>query len=365
MGRPEFDAKVRQILLHFTAVLNGARPSASDEAKVAGSPATDQPDAFDFVKRARARSATHRQSSRRPPLTAAGRRGIGAGTVSAVVAGATSPLCFECYLRIRGPPAPRPDRADSPCTGRCFLSNGNHDLESPSSRVVDMQLDEFRLVAAQRSGGISNQDIYRVALEQSHRLKPDPDTILDYGAGTGSFTRELHKLFPKSSVSAADIMARPNDLGPAINWIEQDLNAESKLPRAAYDLVFAIEVLEHLENPRKTMRDLYDCLRPQGVAVITTPNVLSIKSLLQIVVRGHFAAFDDSNYPAHITPLSVLDLTRCAQEAGFVRPEVFFMNNGKIPKFLHHHWRDLPLVGRRLRGKLFSDNFGLCVVRPG
>ncbi|MGU3538451.1 class I SAM-dependent methyltransferase [Methylobacterium sp. A54F] len=227
-----------------------------------------------------------------------------------------------------------------------------------------MNLENFRRDAAYRSGGISNWDIYSVALRQAHAVKNSPSRILDYGAGTGDFTKEISKYFPGSSVNAVDIMPRPIDFDPGIGWTEMDLNDVSRMDANSYDLVFAVEVFEHLENPRKTMRDIFSCLAPNGVAIITTPNVLSIRSLLTISTRGHFAAFDDANYPAHITPLSTVDLWRCALEAGFVNPRLFFMNNGKIPKLLTRHWKDVPLLGSYFKGRLFSDNYGIVVTKP-
>ena len=123
-------------------------------------------------------------------------------------------------------------------------------------------------------------------------------------------------------------------------------------------MIFAVEVIEHLENPRQMMRDIARMLRPGGVAVMTTPNTGSIRSLITFAVRGHHAQFDDSNYPAHITPIAEIDFARIGQEAGLQLERLFYTDRGAIPKLLSRQWQDVPVLGERLRGKRFSDNFG-------
>lgn len=82
------------------------------------------------------------------------------------------------------------------------------------------------------------------------------------------------------------------------------------------NVIVASEVIEHLENPRSLLRDVARLLRPDGILVLTTPNNESIRSLLSLTTRGSFAAFGESSYPAHITPVLRIDLARVVDEAG-------------------------------------------------
>ena len=59
----------------------------------------------------------------------------------------------------------------------------------------------------------------------------------------------------------------------------------TRLPDGWADVVTALEVIEHLENPRAFCRELARVAKPGGWVVVTTPNQLSLLSLLSLVVK--------------------------------------------------------------------------------
>jgi 2-polyprenyl-3-methyl-5-hydroxy-6-metoxy-1,4-benzoquinol methylase len=212
---------------------------------------------------------------------------------------------------------------------------------------------EQRARAAESSGGISSGAIYS-QIDRVIIAKGLGGTVLDYGAGVGQLTRRLLGLQRFERVSAADIMAVPSDLSGMVEWIEQDLNAPISGHDEAFDVVVAAEVIEHLENPRLMMREVFRLLRPGGTAIVTTPNNESWRSLLALLVRGHYVAFSDSCYPAHITPLVRKDLVRIFQEVGFGAPQFCFSDEGGIPGKPVIQWQQVSFG--LLRGLRFSDN---------
>lgn len=227
-----------------------------------------------------------------------------------------------------------------------------------------MRMEEARLAAAMRSGGISSPAIYRAVLEAALSARADPAGILDFGSGSGQLLPLLATAFPDAALHAADIMERPADLPPGVTWHRGDLNVEMPIPASSFDMVLAVEVVEHLENPRQTVREIARLLKPGGVAILSTPNTGSIRSLVTLAFRGHHAQFDDANYPAHITPVGEVDFARIAGETGLALDRFFYTDDGAIPKLLSRRWRNVPLVGDRLRGRRFSDNFGAVFRKP-
>ncbi len=220
-----------------------------------------------------------------------------------------------------------------------------------------------RLIAAKLSRGISSHTIYSVVerLVVTRNLK---GAVLDYGAGVGDLTRQLVALERFDSVSAADIMAAPppSDLD-AVKWIEQDLNEPIRGFDGAFDVVIAAEVIEHLENPRSTMREIFRLLRPGGTAIVTTPNNESWRSLIALLVRGHYAGFGEPSYPAHITALLRKDLARIFDETGFSAPTFCYSDNGGIPGKPGVTWQRISMG--LLRGMRFSDNIIAVANKPG
>jgi 2-polyprenyl-3-methyl-5-hydroxy-6-metoxy-1,4-benzoquinol methylase len=221
-------------------------------------------------------------------------------------------------------------------------------------------LEEQRLHAAEASGGASSDVIYDRIVEiiQESDLR---GRVLDYGAGIGNLTRRLWGLRRFEQITGADILPRPQDLPSAILWYSLDLNHGEVVPPASFDVVIAAEVIEHLENPREVAREWYRILKPGGMLVLSTPNNESIRSLVALLIRGHYVAFDDGCYPAHITALLRKDLMRILSETGFSDVRFQFTNVGGVPKMPAVSWQRASFG--LLKGCRFSDNVIATAVR--
>jgi 2-polyprenyl-3-methyl-5-hydroxy-6-metoxy-1,4-benzoquinol methylase len=218
-------------------------------------------------------------------------------------------------------------------------------------------LNARRIAAAQRTGGVSSGSVYDAAWRQiAPRAK---GSVLDFGAGTGSLAAKLANEAAVASVTAADLAghatASPPDSTAAakIRWLTADLNAPLPLPAASFDLIVAIEIIEHLENPRATAREWRRLLRPDGALVMSTPNTESIRSLLSFAARGQHASFTARSYPEHVSPLARIDVQRFLREAGFTDVQFFWSNFGLIPA-LSLSWQ--AISAGLLSGMRFSDN---------
>jgi 2-polyprenyl-3-methyl-5-hydroxy-6-metoxy-1,4-benzoquinol methylase len=220
------------------------------------------------------------------------------------------------------------------------------------------ELANFRMAAAFRSGGTSRPDIKQLVVRMIAESRISGE-LLDFGAGTGELLKVLDH-FDGLTVHGADILARPADLAPRISWHQQDLNDELKDFKEHFDAVVCSEVIEHLENPRSTLRNIAGLLKPGGKLILTTPNQENIRSFLTLVFRGHFAAFLGPEYPAHITALLRMDLARISREAGFSEPRFRFTDYGWMP-ITKTTWQ---IFSRgTLKGRLFSDNLGMIVTK--
>jgi ubiquinone/menaquinone biosynthesis C-methylase UbiE len=95
---------------------------------------------------------------------------------------------------------------------------------------------------------------------------------LDVGSGTGELLRLVGAHYPFRSFGCDytdKLLCVP---GAEIHTV--DLNREP-LPHSdnRFALVTCIETVEHVENYREVVREIYRVLQPGGVAVFSTPNI--------------------------------------------------------------------------------------------
>lgn len=126
---------------------------------------------------------------------------------------------------------------------------------------------------------------------------------LDLGAGSGALTERL--LAANFRVTAADI---GHAFQPKAEFVSIDCN-DPNFDRALtgrFDLIASVEVIEHLENPTAFLRSISRLLTPNGVAILTTPNVENVPARLKFLLGGKVRAMDE-HAPEHVTPIH-LDL---------------------------------------------------------
>ncbi|MHB1078864.1 MAG: class I SAM-dependent methyltransferase [Prosthecobacter sp.] len=222
-------------------------------------------------------------------------------------------------------------------------------------------LYQRRAAAAEASKGISSEPILDAALAKLGAVSSGA-ALLEFGAGTGNLLQRLVNSNCQGILTGADILPRPAWLPESIGWIQTDLNQSVNLNERSFDIIVSTEVIEHLENPRAVAREFARLLRPGGRVVLTTPNQESIRSFVSLLVIGHFVAFQDSCYPAHITALLRADLKRIFVEAGFEDIRFSFTGYGGIPKRPQLTWQQVSLGV--LRGRLFSDNLVMEASLP-
>jgi SAM-dependent methyltransferase len=70
-----------------------------------------------------------------------------------------------------------------------------------------------------------------------------------------------------------------------------------------FDVVTAIEVIEHIESPIGFLRNVGRLLAPGGIAVITTPNVDSLPARIKFLLAGKIRTMDERGEPTHISPI--------------------------------------------------------------
>ena len=200
---------------------------------------------------------------------------------------------------------------------------------------------------ARLSRGVSHAAIY-AAVGRTLAGSGASGRVVDVGCGTGAMWPYLRGSFEEY----VGVDALMYDGFPASGQlVRADLDGPIPLGDGVADAVISVETIEHLENPRAFIRELARVARPGGWVVVTTPNQLSAMSLLTLILRQRFAAFQDVHYPAHRTALLEVDLRRIAEETGLREAEVRYTFAGRVPFSARHY----PELIARRSGRLFSD----------
>jgi 2-polyprenyl-3-methyl-5-hydroxy-6-metoxy-1,4-benzoquinol methylase len=207
------------------------------------------------------------------------------------------------------------------------------------------------------SGGTSNGAVYGLIAETLRSRHQGGGVVLDVGCGRGALRPFVQPIFDR--YVGTDLI-RYEGFPADCEFRPADLNQPLPLADSSADAVVAAEIIEHLENPRALMRELVRVTRPGGAVIVTTPNQLSLLSLMTLVAKQRFAMFQDVHYPAHLTALLEIDLRRIAAEAGLADISVRYTCQGRIPKTPWHY----PGAISRLWPRGLSDNLLLVGRKP-
>ncbi|MDQ3986392.1 MAG: class I SAM-dependent methyltransferase [Actinomycetota bacterium] len=198
--------------------------------------------------------------------------------------------------------------------------------------------------------------------------------VIELGAGSGAFTKRM--LDADLQVDCVDLDP-PEWIEGSVEVIRRDLNLQDwKLPEGRYDAVVAIEVLEHVENPSAFIRNARKIVKPGGVVLVTTPNVISVESRKRMLRSGEFAFFGigELHHSGHLSILPYWLMEELVRKEGFEVLEMVFMGRQKLFFRQGRQWWKhllippveilLYLIGRRApKEAAFSTNLAM-VIRP-
>jgi SAM-dependent methyltransferase len=163
--------------------------------------------------------------------------------------------------------------------------------------------------------------IQRAALRAFEALQlPVATRILDAPCGDGGLAATLR---------AAGYDAHGADLGSAgaamlgAAYHEADLNQPLPFPDASFGAVFSVEGIEHLENRYLYARELHRVMAPGGALILTTPNIVSLRSRVRFFASGFYhrdsrPLVETARNPFHHIGLgTVADLRYILHTSGF------------------------------------------------
>lgn len=198
----------------------------------------------------------------------------------------------------------------------------------------------------------------RPALVRLSDAWPPGCAVFDIGCGNGYLAAQLERLGfrvtgidPSTSGVAQAREAHPDtrfEVGSAYDDLGE------RFGRGSFDVVVSVDVVEHLLEPRRLVRNAFDLLKPGGHAVVVTPYHGYAKNLaLALAGRWdwHFTALWDGG---HVKFWSRRTLTQLLQEPGF--RVVSFQGLGRLP----YLWKSMLLVAQKPVGAEGTESPATC-----
>lgn len=124
------------------------------------------------------------------------------------------------------------------------------------------------------------------------------------GSGTGAFDKRLLDNNYKN-ITSCDIDKNNYKLKEGTTFIKIDLNSNfSKKINDTFDMIICLEIIEHLHNTFKFIKQCKTLLNTNGKLIISTPNIHNTISRINFLLFGYPSLFihKPSNF-GHLTPI--------------------------------------------------------------
>jgi 2-polyprenyl-3-methyl-5-hydroxy-6-metoxy-1,4-benzoquinol methylase len=208
---------------------------------------------------------------------------------------------------------------------------------------------------------------------------PPRGRVADVGCGEGELLSGLAAAWPATSLYGVDFAASrlraAASLAPSrVRLVDADLGAPLPFRDGVFDVVFCTEVLEHLTDPARCLRELRRVLTPAGRLTLSVPNATGFAPFHRLAplvpgawLRGKLLPYE---HPANTdqpidtcwTYGEIVDLVRAGGfEIDAWDGMAYFRYLEMLP-ILRDVWRPLTPAAERLLPRLGGHRFAYHVL---
>jgi SAM-dependent methyltransferase len=212
-----------------------------------------------------------------------------------------------------------------------------------SSGTPEENMDEELLVGlsdivSRHPWWAARKDLVLAMLEGLNILPPA--AVLEAGCGWGTNLEALEA--EGYEIAGLDVSRRALDRldRPNRQLIEADLSRGLPDSLPAYDCVLALDVIEHIDDDTKAIRELARLLKPGGRVIVSVPSLPDLYSEFD-AVQGHRRRY------------TAQSLRACVEEAGLVVEDIVWWGQ----------WMVKPLRARKRRSRRRSGDTSVDVYR--
>ncbi len=194
---------------------------------------------------------------------------------------------------------------------------------------------------------------------------PDAKNFFEVGCGTGFVLAGLYEKFPRLRLAGSEIFADGLAIARSrLPWVEfYQMDAQCIPFECEFDVVGAFDVLEHLVEDERALRQMFNAVQPGGGLLVTVP-------------QHRFLWSASDQYAMHQRRYSKSELHTKVESAGFQIQRITSFNSLLLPLMIwsrpqrkHNHdfqpWREFE-IGTTLNKTLESVlNLERMVIRTG
>ena len=209
---------------------------------------------------------------------------------------------------------------------------------SPRPRIEDMSSFYEEMYDEEREKSSRQERRAQKHVKRLAQMMRTPGHVLEVGAGDGYFLKAARDI----GWNVTGLELSPPRIAKAREWfglelIDKDLIA-ANLPAESFDVIAMYQLIEHVHDPAAILRCVHGLLRPGGLLMLSTPNVLSYARKKRDV--------NSWMIPQHLFFFSPLSLVNVAEKTGFrvMRPSLLMQ--AKLERRMQWKpWSAMPMTG--------------------
>jgi SAM-dependent methyltransferase len=143
--------------------------------------------------------------------------------------------------------------------------------------------------------------------------------VVEIGSSSGNFCERLAEYGMRPVAADADIEALRVARGKGISAVQLDATEPFPFKSESIDSILAGELIEHLYDPLIFLSECRRVLQPDGILVLTTPNLAALQDRLTFLI-GRSPRHVDCHHEylrLHIRPFTKTSLQKTVRSAGF------------------------------------------------
>lgn len=166
--------------------------------------------------------------------------------------------------------------------------------------------------------------------------KKEEFTLLEIGCNAGHNLKALYELYPKAEYHGVDIL--PEAIQQARDYFPKGAfhtfniqNPPFYFNNRQYDYILCPDVLEHLENPKETLKYLKTILKPDGYIFANIPNLMHWTVVANLLIFGDFTYTETGLLDCDHKHLFTLnEIKKLFEESDFIIDKTISIKVGNI-----------------------------------